>query len=229
MSDVYSFSAKGKRENNEDFIFTQQLSPDCSLHLVADGIGGYSYGELASSLACESIAEYIISSIGKANTQQLIAQSVDFANIKIKAKRKQLATKMGTTIAGIFIEGSMAYFFWLGDVRIYLFRNSEVIFQSEDHSFINEMKRKEVISTKEIERYGNIVTQSLSGNSLEKECPIVELPLWPDDVIIICSDGLWRNVHVPSLVGLTKDSMNDQLITFENSMEDNYSVIRILT
>ncbi|MEI6422660.1 MAG: protein phosphatase 2C domain-containing protein [Lentisphaerota bacterium] len=229
MPDVYSFSAKGKRENNEDFIFTQQLSPDCSLHLVADGIGGYSYGELASTLACVSIAEYMISNIDKDNTQQLIAHSLDFANNSIKAKRKQLATKMGTTIAGVVIEGTMAYFFWLGDVRIYLFRNSEIIFQSEDHSFINEMKWKEVISTKEIERYGNIVTQSLSGNSLEKECPIVELPLWPDDVIIICSDGLWRNFHVPSLVGLTKDSMNDQLITFENSMEDNYSVIRILT
>ena len=229
MSDVYSFSAKGKRENNEDFIFTKQLSPDCSLHLVADGMGGYSYGELASSLACESIAEYMISNIGKADIKQLIAQSLDFANKNINAKRKQLATKMGTTIAGVVIEGTMAYFFWLGDVRIYLFRNSEIIFQSVDHSFINEMKRNEVISTKEIERYGNIVTQSLSGNSLEKECPIVELPLSPDDVLLICSDGLWRNFHVPSLVGLTKDSMNDQLITFENSLEDNYSVIRVLT
>ncbi|MEI7423926.1 MAG: protein phosphatase 2C domain-containing protein [Prolixibacteraceae bacterium] len=227
MPDVYSFSAKGKRENNEDFIFTQQLSPDCSLHLVADGIGGYSYGELASTLACVSIAEYMISNIDKDNTQQLIAHSLDFANNSIKAKRKQLATKMGTTIAGVVIKGTMAYFFWLGDVRIYLFRNSEIIFQSEDHSFINEMKRKEVISTKEIERYGNIVTQSLSGNTMEKECPIVDLPLWTDDVLLICSDGLWRNVHVPSLVGLTKDSMNSQLITFENSMEDNYSILRI--
>ena len=119
MSDVYSFSAKGKRENNEDFIFTKQLSPDCSLHLVADGMGGYSYGELASSLACESIAEYMISNIGKADIKQLIAQSLDFANKNINAKRKQLATKMGTTIAGVVIEGTMAYFFWLGDVRIY--------------------------------------------------------------------------------------------------------------
>ena len=225
--EVYSFSAKGKRGNNEDFILNQQLSPDCSLHLVADGMGGYSYGELASSLACESIAEYLIANLGKADIKQLIAHSLDFANKNINAKRNQLATKIGTTIAGAVIEGSLAYFFWLGDVRIYLFRNSEIIFQSVDHSFINEMKRKAVISTKEIERYGNIVTQSLSGNSLEKEYPIVELPLWPDDVLIICSDGLWRNVPVPSLVGLTKDSMNDQLLKFEDSMEDNYSVLRI--
>lgn len=88
--------------------------------------------------------------------------------------------------------------------------------------------QKEVISTKEIERYGNIVTQSLSDNSLEKECPIVELPLCPDDELLICSDGLWRNFHVPSLVGLTTDSMYDQLLKFEDSMEDNYSVLRIL-
>jgi len=226
--EVYSFSAKGKRENNEDFILIQQLSPDCSLHLVADGMGGYSYGELASSLACESIAEYLIANIGKADIKQLLAHSLDFANKNINAKRKQLATKMGTTIAGVVIEGKMAYFFWLGDVRIYQFRNSEIIFQSEDHSFLNEMKGKETITTKEIERYGNIVTQSLSGNSLEKECPVVELPLRPYDVLIICSDGLWRNVHVPSLVSLTGDSMNDQLLKFENSMEDNYSVLRIL-
>lgn len=226
--EVYSFSAKGERGNNEDFILNQQLSPDCSLHLVADGMGGYSYGELASSLACESIAEYLISNFGKADIKQLIAHSLDFANKNINAKRMQLATKMGTTIAGVIIEGTMAYFFWLGDVRIYLFRNSEIIFQSEDHSFLNEMKGKEAITTKEIERYGNIVTQSLSGNTLEKECPIVELPLKPDDVLTICSDGLWRNVHVPSLVNLTGDSMNDQLIKFGDNMEDNYSVLRIL-
>lgn len=158
--EVYSFSAKGIRENNEDFILSQQLSPDCSLHLVADGMGGYSYGELASTLACESIAEYMIANLGKADIKKLLAHSLDFANKNINAKRDQFATKMGTTIAGIFIEGSMAYFFWLGDVRIYLFRNCELIFQSVDHSFINEMKRKEVISTKEIGNYSVINIQS---------------------------------------------------------------------
>jgi len=151
--EVNSFSAKGKRENNEDYTLSRQISPDCSLFLVADGMGGYSYGEIASSLACESIAEYLTVNYGKSEIKQVLSDSLNIANKNINEMRQELAVKMGTTIAGALIERSIAYLFWVGDVRIYHFRNSEILFQSEDHSLINEMKKKGTVSAKEIERY----------------------------------------------------------------------------
>jgi serine/threonine protein phosphatase PrpC len=225
--EMNSFSAKGKRENNEDYILSCQLSSDGSLYLVADGMGGYSFGEIASSLACESIAEYITNNHGRFDVKQLITDSLNVANTKINEKRKQLSVKMGTTLAGVLIEGSLAYLFWLGDVRIYHFRESAILFQSEDHSFINKMKKKGNVSTKEIERYGNIVTKSLSGLPEEGEVEIVELSLIPGDVLIVCSDGFWKKVHVPSIYNLPIKEIQNQVNGHLDEMDDNYSMVKI--
>lgn len=227
MIEVNSFSAKGKRENNEDFILNRQLSPDCSLFLVADGMGGYSYGEVASSMACESIAKNFTTNYRDSEIKQLISDSLSVANNKLKERRIELSAKMGTTIAGVVIEGTMAYLFWLGDVRIYHFRNEEILFQSEDHSLINEMRKQGDVSAKEIERYGNIVTRSLPCVSMEEEQVIFELPLLPGDVLILCTDGFWQNVNVPLISNLSLEEIQDQVNNQEEVMEDNYSFMRI--
>lgn len=226
--EVNSFSAKGKRENNEDYILSRQISPDCSLFLVADGMGGYSYGEIASSLACESIAEYLSANYGRSKIKQLISDSLSVANNKINEKRQELAVKMGTTIAGALIEGSKAYLFWLGDVRIYQFRNNEILFQSEDHSLISEMKKKGHVSAKEIERYGNIVTKSLSGIPIEEEPEIVELSLMSEDVLILCTDGFWQNVNVSSINNLPVEEIKNLVNKQEEAMDDNYSFLKLI-
>lgn len=225
--EVNSFSAKGKRENNEDYILSCQLSPDCSLFLVADGMGGYSFGEIASSLACESIAEYLITNYQKSEMRLLLSDSLSIANRKINEKRKEFSAKMGTTIAGALIEGSKAYLFWVGDVRIYQFRNNEILFQSEDHSLINEMKKKGPVLAKEIARFGNIVTKSLTGIPMEEEFEISELSLIPEDILILCTDGFWQNVNVSSIINLTIEEIQTRIGTQENLMEDNYSYLKI--
>ena len=226
--EINSFSAKGKRENNEDYILSRQLSPDCSLFLVADGMGGYSYGEIASSLACESIAVYLSTNYEKSEIRKLLSDSLNIANKNINEKRQKLAVKMGTTIAGALIERSKTYLFWVGDVRIYQFRNNEILFQSVDHSLISEMKKKGYVSAKEIERYGNIVTRSLSGIPMEEEPEIIELSLMPEDVLFLCTDGFWQNFNVPSIINLPVEDIQNQVNKQEEAMDDNYSFLRII-
>ncbi len=225
--EVNSFSAKGKRETNEDYILKRQISPDCSLFLVADGMGGYSFGEIASSLACESIIEYLITNYQKSEIRLLLSDSLSITNRKINEKRQELSAKMGTTIAGALIEGSKAFIFWVGDVRIYQFRNNEILFQSEDHSLINDMKKKGYVSAKEIARFGNIVTKSLTGIPMEEELEISELSILPEDILILCTDGFWQNVNVSSIINLTIEEIQTRISTQENLMEDNYSYLKI--
>lgn len=227
MMKVFSISEKGKRENNEDFILSNQFSSDCSLFLVADGMGGYSYGEIASSIACSSISEYIQSNFGQSNKKQLILDSLDLANEKIKKKRDEFSSKMGTTIAGTLIIGNNALCFWLGDVRLYHFRNNEIIFQSEDHSLINEIKKKGDVTIKEIERFGNIVTKSLSGTHFDEGPPIVELSLTPGDILALCTDGFWQKIDVLSIVNLSLDQIQNQISEYFDLMDDNYSFLKI--
>jgi len=172
-TEVYSFSAKGKRENNEDYILSRLISTDCTVHLLADGMGGYLYGELASKLVCQSIAKYLENNLCNKNNPDCIRESVQHANVLIGQKRKELQSKLGTTLAGILDVGTRLYIFWLGDVRIYHIRNNEILFQSEDHSFINDMRKQGIVSSNELERYTNIVTRSRLGTNISKERTII--------------------------------------------------------
>ena len=223
----YSFSAKGSRENNEDCILSRHLSDYCSIHIVADGMGGYSFGEIASYLACETILETIKSNLGKIEARSLINQAITDTNAVINEKRKELGEKMGTTIAGALIENNTAFLFWLGDVRMYLFRNNEIVFQSTDHSLINEMKQNGHVSAVDIARYKNIVTRHISGSSQEPETPIVEVNLLPGDTLLLCSDGMWQNWNISSVFALSEDELNNTFCKKESTNDDNYTLLRL--
>lgn len=227
MMQVYSFSAKGIRQNNEDCVLSRQLSASSSIHIVADGMGGYSYGEIAASLACETILNTIGSNLGKLDARSLINQAITDANAAINEKRKELGEKMGTTIAGAFIKNEKAYLFWLGDVRIYMYRNNEVHFKSTDHSLINEMKQNGHVSSVDIARYKNIVTKHISGSPQEQEVPIVPVNIVPGDILILCSDGMWQNWSISALVNTPEDRLINVLSEQESANDDNYSMIRI--
>ena len=225
--EIFTFSAKGRRENNEDYVLSRQLLSGYSIHLLADGMGGHEHGEIASMLACEAIAGYLGPNLANSDIVSTLQQSVINANSMMLSNSQELGAKMGTTIAGALIQGNKANIFWLGDVRIYHFRRNELLFQSEDHSIISELKKQGTVSPKEMERYGNIVTQSLSGHEIENNIPITTLNIIPGDLILLCSDGLWRNLDIVSFKNLTKTEITNQLKAHEKDVEDNYSIVRI--
>jgi serine/threonine protein phosphatase PrpC len=224
---VFKYTAKGIREINEDFLLNDFYSPSESLHLLADGMGGYSFGEVASSLTCKTISDYLSKNLLSDNIPACIKQSVDIANSIIHQKRIELCSKLGTTIAGAYITGNKAYLFWLGDVRIYHFRQSKVIFQSEDHSLINDMRKQGTVSPLDIKRYKNIVTRSITGASHQDELPVVETSFIPGDTLILCSDGMWQSWNIASIFNLSEEELNKLFSEKESSNDDNYSMLRL--
>jgi serine/threonine protein phosphatase PrpC len=92
---------------------------------------------------------------------------------------------------------------------------------------VNEMKKNGIVSSKDIERYKNIVTKSLSGNSLDEELPIVQLQLIEGDVICICSDGFYNSIKVNELISKHDLEIDAELNLRENTNEDNYSIVKI--
>lgn len=224
---VYSYSGKGNRETNEDYIKSEIISDSISLHIVADGMGGYKYGEIAAQNATEAIFQFFEVNPIEHNIPQFIRQAIELANSIIFNLQKQYHTKLGTTIAGVLIINNTAYAFWLGDVQIQHFRDNKQLFISESHSLINEMKANGVVSAKDIERYKNIVTKSLSGNTLDDNIPIIQLQLLPEDVLCICSDGLYNSNDVYDLISKQDVEIVKALKLLENSNEDNYSIVKI--
>ncbi|OAV64076.1 Serine/threonine phosphatase stp [Bacteroidales bacterium Barb6XT] len=225
--DIYSFSGKGKREINEDYYANRQFDAQSSLHIVADGMGGYAHGEIAAEIAVKAIVDFFFENHQDQDIKKAIQKSLNIANEQIIIQRKSLHVKMGTTIAGLFIRRNIAYAFWLGDVHIYHFRNKEELFISKNHSLINEMRDKGPVSSKDIERYGNIVTKSLSGSTLEDDVPIKKLHLMPGDVLCICSDGLYNSKDVKQIAVVSNNELDETMKENGTAIEDNYTLIRI--
>jgi len=221
---VYSYSGKGNRETNEDYIRSVQFENNTSLHIVADGMGGYLYGEIAAQVATDAIVQYISERHSDGNITSTIQQAIEFANEEIALKRKVLHAKLGTTVAGIFIRESVAYAFWIGDVQIQHFRDNKQLFISESHSLINEMKGNGVVSAKDIERYKNIVTKSLSGTLLEESIQIIEIQLQQGDIICISSDGLYNSINPARLITNSDIELDAKLQDLDENNVDNISI-----
>lgn len=74
---------------------------------------------------------------------------------------------MGSTVAAVFLNGLQASIFWAGDSRVYVFRDKHLLYQTEDHSLLNELSRiRELSLTKK--RYKHIITRSIMGNADDK-------------------------------------------------------------
>jgi serine/threonine protein phosphatase PrpC len=220
----YSFSGKGMRNENEDFVGHFTFENNRFLYLIADGMGGYGNGEIASKLVVESIVEYI-SMHSKEDPVELFKNAIHFANEQTLIKRNEFSSKLGATIGGIFISNNEILGAWLGDVRIYQVRDKKIIFESEDHSLINQLKKRSVVSTKDIDRYKHIVTQSLSGNSI-RELPVEEFEFLLHDIFIICSDGLWETVNINEIVELD-DTALEEYLKNNDQFKDNYSLVKL--
>ncbi len=224
---IFSYTGKGIRKTNEDYIKSEILSDSISLHIVADGMGGYDYGEVASQTATEAIFQYFAGCTIFGDIPALIRHAVEYANNQILTLRNQYHSKLGTTLAGVLIIDRTAYAFWLGDVQIQHFRDNNQHFISESHTLINEMKKNRPVSTKEIERYKHIVTKSISGPPFDSLLPVVEIQLKQGDTICISSDGLYNSINPSSLITDSDIELNAKLMLLEDTNEDNFSIVRI--
>jgi serine/threonine protein phosphatase PrpC len=195
-----------KREHNEDnFLVDTKLS----LFVVADGMGGHASGEVASHLAVHELRNAIeakrevidgyAKADGKVTTQELLAvmeHAVQDACAAIFQKGKNEADKrgMGTTISALMMVGERGFIAHVGDSRIYMVRQGQVIQLTEDHSLINELIRRGKVTKESIGRspysaYKNAVTRAV-GVYETVQVDTIDLEVLPGDQFLLCSDGL---------------------------------------
>jgi len=226
--EVRSFSAKGNREENEDYVLSRKIDEGQSVHLIADGMGGYEYGRVAAEKAANFIASFFLENIDAESKSHLIEDAVEGANKVVGKLVDKYNARMGTTIAGVLIIEDEAYSFWVGDVKIVCVREDAIVFESEDHSLINEYKRKGVILSKiQADAIRHIVTRCIQGESDTSKVDVRLLQLEKGDKIVISSDGVFEKIDVEDLVKISKDFDVDKLKReFENNM-DNCSMMQI--
>ena len=203
-----------KRRNNEDSALTD---PSLGLALVADGMGGYKAGEIASALAARCMVAGLRALPPKlhrgssrkgthASAQAtVLLELLSSTNTRIRdtAARVPQCHGMGTTLVAAWFHGKTVTLAHVGDSRVYRFRDGLVEQLTADHSLRQELVDKGVYTEEEAAENTpkNLVTRALGIDALV-DAEISELDLQAEDLFVLCSDGL-SDVLSPGEIGLT--------------------------
>lgn len=225
---IISYTNKGLRPKNEDSLLSEQLGNDISFHIIADGMGGYSHGEIAAKIVAETILDQVRQINFCEITEDCFINACKEANQKLQETGIALSSKLGTTFAATLIMEDTIFAFWMGDTRIYQYNeDNRLIFQSTDHSLINELRLSRTLTISDIQKYGSIVTRSLTGEFMEKPPQIEILKYSPKDIILLCSDGLYKQINPNAILEMSTEELLLHLASVEEDMTDNYSIIKI--
>ena len=238
---VFAKTDIGKlREINQDYYYISEETDEPKLYILADGMGGYKGGEVASKLATDTAKKFIQNNFGsivkeKEEILKLIKSAVEYANMVVyeKSKEDEELEGMGTTLEICLIYNNKAYIGHVGDSSIYRVRNNVIRKLTKDHSYVQQLVEDKKITREEAKTHPkkNMLTKAL-GCTPYVEPDLRARNFEKGDIFIICSDGLTNMVDEKRIFELVQEDMQSaasKLITEANSAGgyDNITVIII--
>jgi serine/threonine protein phosphatase PrpC len=227
------------REDNQDAIrfcrpddLTLKYGP---LYGIADGMGGYAHGGVASSLALETFFDTFYKSNGVSLPQKL-RLGVQNANVGIYQTAQRLGVpRMGTTLTAVHITGQTLNLIHVGDSRAYLVREKVATCLTNDHTRVGEMVRMRMLSPDKVRSHAQrSVLNKCLGVGLFVQPDIVQVPVRVGDVIILCTDGVWSVVEDAELSQMAAacdgpEDLSRQIydLAMNRDSDDNLSVVAL--
>lgn len=232
---VYSYSDKGDRQNNEDAVSTVYWENEL-LAIMADGVGGYQAGEVASNYTILKIKQIMQEQSRNVDT---LLSAVKTVNSEIRMQQRDIGNMM-STVAALWIQNneSVATAVNVGDTRIYQFRDGNIVYQSVDHSIAQMAVYAGEILPSEIRGYSgrNRLIRALGAeNNIKTEC--ITLDIFAGDSFLICTDGFWEIVTEEMMLQTLAvcsspekwlDDMKKIIEQEKMSKKDNHSAIVIM-
>ena len=224
------------RENNEDALLVREPY----LFAVADGMGGYAAGEIASRAilkAFEAATHSLRHQQGEQNIHKVLVEAFDKANTHVfkMAVSNDKYTGMGTTMTALYLPGDgTAYCCHVGDSRLYTYREGNLVQVTRDHTYVADLQASGEITEEEafIHPQRHVLIKAL-GVEESVRADSLHFKLLPDDRLLLCSDGLsdmLRQQEILDLMGGEDiNSVADQLLerSLCNGGRDNVSFILI--
>jgi len=236
-----------RRTHNEDCV---HITPSHGIAILADGMGGYNAGEVASAMAVDIIATSLTDKLlkmpqaaidkdtGFTGESMLVRQAIKASNEAIyqTAQTKAECAGMGTTVLVAAFYGNHITAAHVGDSRMYRLRNNTLTHVTEDHSLVHEQVRRGLLTADDARHsmIKNLVTRAL-GVDPGVEADLVEDMVQPKDLYLMCSDGLTDVVSDEDICQRLNSCKKDlkktatQLIQMANDAggPDNISIILI--
>ncbi len=228
------------REQNQDYFYISEETEEPKIYILADGMGGYKGGEIASRLATESVQKYIQNNFERITKEKeeilkLVKSAVEYANMVVYEKSKEVPELegMGTTLEVCVIYNNKAYIGHVGDSRIYRIRKDVIRKLTKDHSYVQKLVEDKKITREEAKTHPkkNMLIKAL-GCTPYVEPDIRARNFEKGDVFIMCSDGLTNMVEENRIYTLITQDINsaaDKLIEEANMAGgiDNITIIII--
>ncbi|MBE5912006.1 PP2C family protein-serine/threonine phosphatase [Pseudobutyrivibrio sp.] len=201
--DYFTFSDKGDRENNEDYVLVRE-NTDQFCFVLNDGLGGCNSGEIASRLVAISIAD----SFDKGIRDGFIESSLLFAEKQLEEKQKDDSfNSMKTTSVVLLVQDDMAQWGHIGDSRLYYFKWNRIKERTLDHSVPQMLVNMREIKEKEIRFHKdrNRLLKAL-GNRDPNMVPTIseERKIKKGDAFLLCTDGFWEWIEEKDMTLLLK-------------------------
>jgi serine/threonine protein phosphatase PrpC len=233
------------RDHNEDAIGSMR---DAGLYVLADGMGGYNAGEVASSIAVKTVIDLVEAACKREDRADIendtgfmrqtivLRDAISRANkvIHQTASSQQGCEGRGTTIVACLFYDDKISIAHVGDSRLYRVRKGKLEQITMDHSLLQELVDRGFYTREEAERSTNrnYVTRAL-GVEPGVDVEIQEVPVEPQDIFLLCSDGLSdmvddEEIHLTiSTFSANLDTVGQQLIQLSNDHggKDNVSVM----
>jgi len=235
MSKIFNFfllsDIGNVRSENQDSVYGS-----ANMILVADGMGGYAGGDLASSMITDELSkfnveEYKEEELIEAITKLLENGQTNILNLVLSDKKLQ---GMGTTLSMLLLKNNKIYLFHIGDSRIYRIRDQKVEQLSKDHTYVQVLVDNHKITKKQAKNHPNrhIITKAISDQAVNLEPDVQIFPLKNKDKFLLCSDGLYGNVsnsEIEDILAQTSslEEIDQKLIELakNNGSTDNISVV----
>lgn len=235
--DAFAISVPGRRANNEDAICAR---PDLGLFVVADGLGGYDGGEIASELAIDAIEAIVRRTARDADVtwpyqldprhsldENEVLVATRLAGDRINAHRSGRLEQMGSTVAVLRVVGTSAVICHVGDSRVYRLRDGVLESLTIDHSLVAQMVAAGMAPDAAFP-WRHVITRALGMATAEPD--VRTEPVRAGDTYLVCSDGLYDPLsddEMASLLALPPAEACRALVAaaYEAGSRDNISAI----
>lgn len=210
------------RTTNQDNYY---LDPAGRFFILADGMGGYTGGEIASTLTIQTITQSLARSLEEVYNSirpphAWLNQAILYANTQLVADSKAHPQRsdMGTTVVLVLPIKNTLWYAHVGDSRLYRWRESQLQQLTRDHTLVADLVSQGLLAAEEVRRhpYRNMLSRCL-GRSDFKEATTNHATLYPGDRLVLCSDGLTEEV--------TDQEISEILSTFPDNQDACQSLI----
>ncbi len=232
-----TFSLMGQRANNEDFVLP--VDEKSRLFVVCDGIGGWDRGEVASQLVAEALAKFFRQQVGESINEANLVDALNYTYFVLAdyLRLNPLVNKLGTTVALLYFHKRGATIAHLGDSRVYHLRGGKVLYQTQDHKYVQELVADGIITEEQALTHPRRSTLSrLVGAESGVFPPKMNTPdishltdIRAGDCFFMCTDGVMEQVDNQILeavfaqnIPLTK-LLEQILLRCQGQTRDNYS------